>query len=239
MDCLKKKVFLFPTAFLLAFLMLPFVSSKTFAAITYTSVTLSPSTGTIWSDNTALSVYVNSGTSNFAGVDLDLDFTGSVDYVSSTGASVCNSSFLVTEGTGNINIECLSSQGATYSGVIATLYFKSTAAGTSVFTFTNNDSSITITTLTGGTYTVSTSSHPCGAGASASCTDPSTIVPQTGLFDNSRNAIIFGVFLLIVGIFWNKINDFAYDTLGRMKENRVKKDEEKVEKRRSKWESKF
>lgn len=237
MDCLKKKLSVFPLALLASMFILPLVSTEVFAT-TYTSAYIAPSTGTIWSENTAISIYVNSGSADFAGVDLDLAFTGDVTYVSGSGKDICDN-FNITEGTNTLNVTCLSLDETPYNGAIATLYFKATASGTSVFTLTNADTSITITTLSGGTYTLSTDEHPCGSGSSASCTDPSETVPDTGLFDDSKNTIIFGVFLLILGIFWNRINDFAYATLGKIKEDRIKSAEEKAEKKRKRWEDKF
>lgn len=237
MNCLKKKLFIFPLALLISLIILPFVSTEVFAT-TYTSAYLAPSTGTIWSENTAISIYVNSGSTSFAGVDLDLAFTGDVAYVSGSGRDICDN-FNITEGTNTLNVTCLSLDETTYNGAIATLYFKATAAGTSVLTLTNADDSITITTLKGGTYNLLLEDNPGGSGASADYSEDDSDLPESGLFDDSRNAIIFGSFLLVIGIFWNRINDFAYDTLGKMRESRLRKSEEKVEKRRKRWEDKF
>jgi hypothetical protein len=64
MDCLKKKLSVFPLALLVSVFILPLVSTEVFAT-TYTSAYIAPSTGTIWSENTAISIYVNSGSADF------------------------------------------------------------------------------------------------------------------------------------------------------------------------------
>lgn len=228
MDCpaklrkLSKNISIaFVTIFLFAF-------SLNYSFAEYTSVSLSPSTGTIFGDSTAISVYVNSGSDEFAGVDINLAFTGSVDYLSSSGASRCTS-FNVTEGTGTINIECLSlnhEEGETYSGIVATLYFRSTAEGTSTFTFSSVDPATS--SMTGGTYTLLTTNNP-----------DSTGLPDSGLFDDSRNKIIIGFVLLLTGIFFNKIYGIAYNFYGNVKgwSHSVKEKKEKRFKER--WENKF
>lgn len=185
----------------------------------YTSVTLSPATGTIYGSNTAISVYANSGSDEFIGVDINLSFTGSVDYVSSAGAARCTS-FNVTEGSGTLNIECLSlnhETDETYNGLVATLYFKAIGEGTSVFSVTSVDPATT--TTTGGTYTLSTSTN-------------STDLPDSGIFSDSLTKIVAGILFLGIGTFFSKVN---YDFLGKF--NEVKED--KKEKRRKKWENKF
>ena len=199
------------------------------AQANYTSVTLSPATGTIYGTSTAIGVYVNSGSDEFAGVDINIAFTGSASYLNATGASRCTS-FNVTEGTGTINVECLSlnhDPGETYSGLVGTLYFKSTAEGTSVFTITSVDPE-TVTT-TGGTYTLSISTAP---------TDGEDL-PDSGLFDDSLGRIVLGSIFLIIGILCNKIPDREYNLLGKVNEMKERRKEENLEKRRERWEKKF
>lgn len=223
MNCQKylKRVALFSIAVVagICFLLVTGPSNNAYA--TYTSVTLSPSTGTIYSTNTAVAVYANSGSDEFVGIDINMAFTGSVDYVSATGAARC-SSFNVTEGTGTVNIECLSlnhDPGETYNGLIGTLYFKSTAAGTSTFSITSTDPEVT--TKTGGVYTLSTSSN--------------TDLPDSGLFDDSLNKILIGVGFLLFGVIISRIPVKSFDFAGRVDE--VK--EEKLRKKRERWENKF
>ncbi len=194
-------------------------ASKAYA--TYTSVTLSPATGTIYTTNTAIAVYANSGSDEFVGVDINLAFTGSVDYVSATGAARC-SSFNVTEGTGTVNIECLSlnhDTGETYNGLVGTLYFKSTAAGTSVFTISSTDPEVT--TKTGGTYTLSSSEN--------------TSLPDSGLFDDSITKILIGIGFLVLGIVVSKLPVRRLNFAGKLDEMK----EEKLKKNRKRWEDKF
>ena len=226
MYCLKKRCFVL--GFLIASFVVAMFPQSAFAD--YSSVYLSPSSGTIYSDYSVIQVKVNSGSDEFVGVDLDLSFTGNVSYVTSTGASRC-SSFRVTPGTATINIECISieqSEGETYNGTVATLYFKSTGTGSSTFTFTSNDPEIT--SVTGGTYTLSTAKNPAGGG-----------LPQSGLFDSTTSVIVLGSVLILFGIFfkqinstaqlaWNKMGEGIVNMRTNSKENRDKKRKEKFEK---------
>lgn len=198
----------------------------------YTSISLSPASGFIYSDTTAISVYVNSGSDEFVGVDINLAFSGDVQYLSGTGASRC-SSFQVTPGTGTVNIECFSTQheeGDDYNGVIATLYFKSTAAsGSSTFTFTSVDPNVTSKGT--GVYTLTSATNPNSGQGSGSET-----LPDSGLFDDSRGIIVVGGILMFLGFFWSKITEVGTLFLGRMKEQR---EEGKIQNRRSKLEKDF
>lgn len=225
MDCLRKR---FVVLVILSLVLVPFLSSPVFAD--YTSIALSPASGFIYADSTAISVSVNSGSDEFVGVDVNLAFTGAVSYLSATGASRC-SSFKVTQGTGTINIECLSTaheEGQAYNGVVATLYFKSTGTGSSVFTFSSTDPNIT--SKTGGTYTLSTANNPNGTGGT---------LPDSGLFDDARSVIVGGTVLILFGLFFNQISAVAYSFLGKMKEQKVVYEVRKTEKRRGRLEKKF
>ena len=225
MDCLRKR---FVVLVISSLVLVPFFSSPVFAD--YTSISLSPASGFIYGDSTAISVFVNSGSDEFVGVDVNLAFTGAVSYLSATGASRC-SSFKVTQGTGTINIECLSTAheaGETYSGVVATLYFKSTGTGSSVFTFSSTDPNIT--SKVGGTYTLSTANNPNGTGGT---------LPDSGLFDDARSIIVGGIVLMLFGLFFNQISAVGYSFLGKVKEQKVVNEVRKTEKRRGKLEKKF
>jgi hypothetical protein len=230
MNCLRKKL---TSIILLLSLFFAIFPSTAFAD--YTSIALSPSTGTIYADYTALSLTVNSGTDEFIGVDVNIAFTGSVQFLEATGASRC-SSFNTTAGTGTLNVECLSTAhavGETYNGVVATLYFKSTGTGTSTFTFSSTDPNIT--TKTGGTYTLSTASNPVPRDSGSG----DDTLPDSGLFDDTRGVIVVGIVLMAFGIFFNHINRFALSLITTAKLNKEKREEERIEKRRGKLEKKF
>jgi hypothetical protein len=228
MNCLRKK--LTSIILLLSFFLVIFPS---IVLADYTSIALSPSTGTIYADYMALSLTVNSGTDEFIGVDVNIAFTGSVQFLEATGATRC-SSFNTTAGTGTLNVECLStghSVGETYNGVVATLYFKSTGTGTSTFTFSSTDPNIT--TKTGGTYTLSTANNPVPMNTG------SGELPDSGLFDDTRGVIAIGVVLMAFGIFFNHINRFTLSLITTAKLNKERREEERIEKRRGKLEKKF
>lgn len=220
MNCPISKVIAFVVVlFSFAFLPLAKVSAD------YTSISISPSSGVIYGDSTAVTVSVNSGSDEFYGVDVNLAFTGPVEYISSSGAARCNS-FLVTPGSATLNIECLStghSEGETYNGVIATLYFRATGTGSSTFSFTSTDPNIT--TKTGSSYTLSLSSNP-----------NKTNLPDSGIFDDSRNILLLGVSMIILGVFYTQFSTTIQSSLssfiGRMKS-------ETREKRRDNLEKKF
>lgn len=222
---IRRRVPMFVFALVISFSILFSFSSDIYAD--YTSVTLSPATGTIYGSNTAISVYANSGSDEFVGVDINLSFTGSVDYVSSAGAARCTS-FNVTQGSGTLNIECLSlnhETDETYNGLVATLYFKATGEGTSVFSITSVDPATT--TTTGGTYTLS-------AEAASGGDD----LPDSGLFEDSLSRIFLGTFFLITGVLISRMKT-EYSFLGKVKSAVAERKEKKEEKRKNKWESKF
>ena len=169
--------------------------TRAYAAITYDSISLSPSTGTIGTDSTAIQLNADSGTDDFVGYDLTISFTGSIDYISATEADVCNSDFEVTENVDSIGISCLSSLGDTYNGSTATLYFKATDNGSSTLSIINVDSSVTINSLTGGTYTLSigTTDDPTP--------DPPETLPASGIFDEYPTITIGIILIFLGGIF--------------------------------------
>ena len=228
MNCLRKKLVSVTLLLSLFLAIFPYTASAD-----YTSIALSPSTGTIYADYTALSLVVNSGTDEFYGVDVNIAFTGDVIYMEATGASRC-SSFVATAGTGTLNVECLStthSVGETYSGVVATLYFRSNGTGSSTFTFSSTDPNIT--TKTGGTYTLSAENNPVARDAGGG------ELPDSGIFDDTRGIIGVGVLLMAFGIFFNHINRFALSLIATARLNRERKEEERTDKRRGKLEKKF
>ncbi len=225
MDCLRKR---FIVLVISSLVLVPFFSSPVFAD--YMTISLSPSSGTIYADSTAISIIVNSGTEEFTAIDINLAFTGDVSYMSATAASICGGGFTVTKGTGTINIECfktISVEKDPYNGVIATLYFKSTGTGSSVFSFTSVDPNTS--TKTGGTYTLSTANNPNTGGT----------LPDSGLFDDARSIVLGGTVLILFGLFFNQISAGAYAFLGKVKEQKVVYEVRKTEKRRGKLEKKF
>lgn len=229
MHCLRKTVLY--VAFVA--LILPLMHTDSNAQVlTLTSATVSPATGNIYSDSTAISIYVNSGTDEFAGVDIDLAYTGSIQYLSGTGAARC-STFTITPGTGTLNILCLSTQhstGQAYSGVIATLYFKSTASsGTASISFTSVDPNAPV--KTGGTYTLTSATNPnTGTGGG---------LPDSGLFDDSRSLIVMGVVVMLLGLFWNKVSNVGVLFMGKVRAAREEMEERETMKRRSRVEKDF
>ena len=230
MNCLRRKCF---SLILSLSLLLTLVPSSVSAD--YTSIALSPATGTIYADYTALSLVVNSGTDEFTAVDVNISFTGAVEYMSATAGSICGGSFEAVAETGTLSVLCFKPITASpdpYNGVIATLYFRSTGTGTSTFTFSSTDPNIL--TKTGGTYTLSTANNPVPRGGTGSGS-----LPESGIFDDTRGIIGIGAFFMLFGIFFNQINNVAVSFLGSIKEIQSRRREEKVNRRRGKLEKKF
>ena len=232
MNCLRKKLVSVTLLLSLFLAIFPYTASAD-----YTSIELSPSTGIIYADYTALSVMINTGTDEFTAVDFYLSFTGDVEYMSTTKAAICDN-FEATEsesGT-SVNITCFKSISATdedpYNGVIATVYFKSIGTGTAMLTFSSVDPNTT--TKTGGTYTLSAENNPVPRGGVGGGE-----LPESGLFDDTRGIIGVGVLLMAFGIFFNHINRFALSLIATARLNRERKEEERTDKRRGKLEKKF
>ncbi|MFA7628252.1 MAG: hypothetical protein WCY37_02465 [Candidatus Dojkabacteria bacterium] len=203
--------------------------SLTYAA--YSSLSFTPSTGTIYGDSTGISIYVDSGTDEYVGVDLNIAFTGSVEYV--TGSQTKCSSFVVTDGDGTVNLECLYvGDGSSYKGTIATLYFKATGSGTSEFSFSSTDPAVTTPSV--GTYSLSTSATPSSGTGD---------LPQTGLFDKTNLVLVGGISLLILGLVFNKVIDTTLNIFSSYRTNlevqREGRRSFRQERRRSKLEKKF
>lgn len=153
----------------------------------YTSVSLSPSSGTITNENSKIDLVVNSGTDNFIGIDLDVSFTGTVSFVQGTGSG-CT----FTPKTGAVNVECFNFEEQPYNGLVASLYFVATQQGQTVFTLTNVDPEVT--NISGGQYSLSlTDTTP-------ETPLPSTL-PSTGLSDRAILIMLSGATLLIFGLF--------------------------------------
>jgi len=162
----------------------------------YTSVLLSPSSGTIGPSETAIELKVDSGVDEFIGIDIDIAFTGPVEFVRATG-NKCGF-FTPTVSGGTLNIECFFMDGGVYSGTVATLYFKATDTGTSTYSITRVDPESA--TKAGGTYTLSMESSTTSSG---------TNLPQAGLLDNTTKYIVLGGSLVLYGFIFSRFDFFT------------------------------
>jgi hypothetical protein len=228
--------------FLVVFLFPVFVLSPVYAD--YSSISLTPSEGVISGDTTEIKVLLDSGETEFVGVDFYLNFSGAVEFLGATGPTRCSSFDVNLTTPGTVNVTCLSldhAEGETYSGVIATLTFKATGEGTSLFTFGETDP--VITTKTGGEYTLSVLQDTGGEVNLGSLQDTGDEVnlgsvgdlPKTSIFDSNGRIIIAGIVLILLGSFLNSILDnifplfFSLDK--KVKQQRVEKRRESLEKR--------
>lgn len=154
---------------------------QAFAASTFS---LSPASGNLDADGTTLTLNFNSDGTSVAGASIKISFTGSASYVSSA-STACDQSFDVQQGTGAIIVSCLFSDTKTVNGALATFIFKSDASsGESTFTLSDSDPSGA--TLTGGTYTLVSTSDGEG-------------LPDAGISDWSLPVII-GFVLILFGL---------------------------------------
>lgn len=176
----------------------------------YSSISFSPSEGTIYGEETPIRININSGEGEeFYGIDLKVSFTGPVEYVRAQGVERC-STFDVTESEGTLNIICLSinhEEGEGFSGTLATLYFKANSEGTANLSFSELDPNIG--SVVNGQYSLTTS----------------TDLPETAILDNHRLILMIGFFLIMLGLSFNYIT--------------TKVEEERLHVRRAKLESKF
>lgn len=149
------------------------------------SLSLTPSSGVIDADGSVLTLVFNSGGEEVAGASVKISFTGQVQYVSSN-STACNQNFDVMEGTGAVIVSCLFTDTKTYNGNLATLVFKSgVSSGTSVFTLSEQDP--TTASVSGGTYTL------------ASTSSGNTGLPSTAVSD-SPIVLLVGFILIISGV---------------------------------------
>jgi hypothetical protein len=187
----------------------------------YLSISLSPDSGTIYGDSTTIQVLVDSGADEFTGIDISLQYTGGVEYITANGADRCDSFNLDDSVSGLLTIECVSTThqvGETYDGVVATLYLKAIQEGSSKFTF--GTVSPTVTTSNGGTYTLTLEATPTEE------------LPEAGIFDSKTTAIAaLGFLVFSLGFFFNTVaNSFNY--LGdKVEETSVNIRRSKIEKR--------
>lgn len=98
--------------------------------------------------------------------------------------------------------------GGTYNGTIATLYFKATGTGQSVFKIgdANGEVDPPASTLTGGTYTLVTGTGTKTTPPTTGTTSPTTRtnLPSTGLLDKTTGLIVFGGILILAGVFLSR-----------------------------------
>lgn len=229
MNCFQKvtyRVFFF----LVVFLFPVFVLSPVYAD--YSSISLTPSEGVISGDTTEIKVLLDSGETEFLGVDFYLNFSGAVEFLGATGPTRCSSFDVNLTTPGTVNVTCLSldhAEGETYNGVTATLTFKATGEGTSLFTFGETDP--VIITKTGGGYTLSVLQDIGDEVNLGSVGD----LPKTSVFDGNGRIIIAGIVLILLGSFLNSILDnisplfLSLDK--KVKQQRVEKRRESLEKR--------
>jgi len=187
----------------------------------YLSISLSPDSGTIYGDSTAIQVLVDSGADEFSGIDISLQYTGGVEYITAEGSERCDSFNVDDSVNGILTIECVSTShqpGETYNGVVATLYLKATEEGSSQFTF--GAVNPTVTTSNKGTYTLTLE------------VAPTEELPEAGIFDNKTVAVAsLGFLVFSLGFFFNTITD-SFNYLGnKMEEVRVNRRRSKIERR--------
>lgn len=189
----------------------------------YLSISLAPNSGAIYSDSTTIQVLVDSGSDEFTGIDIPLEYTGGVEYITATGAERCDSFNLDDSVSGILTIECVSTShqvGESYDGVVATLYLKATEEGSSEFTF--GTVSPTVTSSDGATYTLSLEETPAEAEE----------LPEAGIFDEKTTAIAaLGFLVFSLGFFFNTIAN-TFNFLGeRVEQVKVSRRRSKIEKR--------
>lgn len=165
----------------------------------YTSISFSPSVGSIDATETKITVMVDTGTDNFAAVRPVVLFTGSVQFVRSEKSpnAPCTPSVAI-DGypQGSLAFICIttSETGKPYKGGLVDLYFKATGSGTSTFSFrADPGDGIPITTIGTATFNLT------GVTQQISNAQGSTPLPQTADGKNFK-LIVVGIGLLLMGI---------------------------------------
>ncbi len=178
--------------FITAFLFL-ISSSRASAA---TNVYFSPSSGSVGSEF-SVSVVADSGTDEIAGIELDVNYTGPISYVSASRGAVCSSG-PATAGSGTVQLTCFydmdlipeGAEGLTGPQTVYTLNFNSTGDGTANLSISN----LVVggsTTGTLGTATFSTSTTAqTGTGG----------LPTAGIFDEFEGRILVGFLIIALGV---------------------------------------
>lgn len=173
----------------------------------YSSINLSPSSGEIIKDvNDYITVIlnINSGTDEYIGIDTNISFTGPVEFIDGTGIK-CGS-FVATNSSGVINVECFYLEGGTYVGQVASLRFRVTGTGSSTFSIVSTDP--VVTTKSNVTYTINSSSDEPETTIPSGDRNTSTTLPATGLIEERKLVILVGMIFLLLGIGINRSTQF-------------------------------
>lgn len=236
---------------ILGFLLLPFlfILSTDRVNAEYSSITLSPASGSISTTGTAINVVANTGSETFIGIAVALEYTGPITYVrasSTTGIACDNMDVHETTNSTNGNpmvvISCVNMSGSKYNGPVLTLLFKAKeSTGMATLNFVKGfPSTNTATTMTGGTYNLVLGVEGRGGGD----------LPQSGIFDNVSQKVLIGsslvmasVLLAISPIFLPKLSLLAKNTHNLVSNTIIavltKQKENSEKRRRGKLERKF
>lgn len=173
----------------------------------YSSINLSPSSGQIIKDvNDYITVIlnINSGTDEYIGIDTNISYTGPIEFIDGTGIK-CGS-FVATNSSGVINVECFYLEGGTYVGQVASLRFRITGTGSSTFSIASTDP--VVTTKSNVTYTINSSSDEPETTIPSGDRNTSTTLPATGLIEERKLVILAGMIFLLLGIGINRSTQF-------------------------------
>lgn len=194
---------------LLLFLFLPI--KNIYAA--YKSTWLTPASGTITAAGMDINIAVDSGSDNFVGIDVTIEYTGQVEYVTGTvnATSGCgllditNSPSTGTNGVGKIAVMCAyTGNEKKYNGSVAILKFKAKAAGgESKFTIVRAATATHGTSLVGATYTlavVSGGNNETSNDTSVDGMGGGGDLPQSGIFDNVSQKVLIGSSLVMASV---------------------------------------
>lgn len=158
------------------------------------AINLSPATGT-FSQNIFIDVVVNNTGDPVVGFDIDLIYTGPVEFSSySAGTLGCGTLVVNKTTSGRLSILCLASVQSDgklpNSGTIAKLVFRTTGNGTVSMTMQNADDSVVVDSLVGGNYTIS-NYVPSGTSYTT------TTLPQASFLDDYP--AVAGMAMLMIG----------------------------------------
>ena len=115
-------------------------------------------------------------------------------------------SFVATNSSGVINVECFYLEGGTYVGQVASLRFRVTGTGSSTFSIASTDP--VVTTKSNVTYTINSSSDEPETTIPSGDRNTSTTLPATGLIEERKLVILAGMIFLLLGIGINRSTQF-------------------------------
>lgn len=211
-NCSNKKFYLYIFFVLLLFLFPPINNIHA----SYKSTWLTPSSGKITTAGTNINIAVDSGNDNFVGVDITIEYTGQVEYV--TGAinadsgcgflDVTNSPGTGANGESRITVMCAyTGNEKKYNGIVVTLKFKAKAtSGESKFRITRAATATHGASLVGGSYTLADSTIGGGNDNSDTVTGGmgggmgGSDLPQSGIFDNVSQKVLIGSSLVMASV---------------------------------------